>query len=77
MLLTRTLHGNLRTIIYSFFDADHQGRKDDPASYREIARQIKESRANILFLSDSIKGSYCCRCCRVALNCCRQVEKTL
>lgn len=60
MLLSRTLHGNLRSFVYAFFDADHQGQKDDPASYREIARHIKESRANILFISDSIKGSYSC-----------------
>lgn len=60
MLLSRTLHGNLRSFVYAFFDADHQGQKDDPASYRDIARQIKESRANILFLSDSIQGNYFC-----------------
>lgn len=56
MLLCRSLHGNLHPMIQMFFDADHQGRKTDPASYRKIARDLKLPRSNILFLSDRIDG---------------------
>ena len=53
LLFEHTEYGDLRSLFSGYYDT-RTGQKIDPASYREITRQIGQASHRILFLSDVV-----------------------